>query len=205
VVTVACCYWSKNKYTAPNSTCFDPSWVDKLYRGFKRNLTKDFRFVVFTDREYQFCDGVEQQRLETEVPHFGCLIEPFKLNEPSIICGLDTIVLDNVNHLANYCEKNTKICAPRDPYKPEQLINPIVLVPRGHASVFELWRDENDMEWLRRFKWDAMDDLWPGQVISCKAAKVRDVGVGSAKIVYFHGVPKPHQLLNLDWVRKHWR
>ncbi len=205
MLTVACCLWDANENTPENSRCFDESWVEKLYRGFKRNLTWDFRFACLTDRWREFKEPIDQYQLDTKTPHFGCLIEPFKLNAvPMIICGLDMVVLGNIDHFADYCLSGGKIAAPKDPYKPTQLINPFVLAPAGHTDIFYNWRGENDMDWLRQQPHAFIDDLFPGgQTISLKAGDVRRKGTQNARVVYCHGRPKMHEL-DLPWIRENW-
>lgn len=202
---VATMLWDANEKSQSFSRCYDESWVDKLYRGFKRNLTQPFRFVVFTDRARKFCDGIDQERLATKDPSYGCCIEPFRLNEPSIIVGLDTIIVRNIDHFADYCLSEGRLALPRDPYAPERSINGVALVPAGNRHIYDDWRGENDMEWLRQQPTTFIDDLWPGQVVSLKAHDVRRKGLQDARIVYFHGDPKPPSLLHLDWVKEHWR
>lgn len=202
---VACCLWDANDRTFENSRCFDEGWVEKLYRGFKRNLSLPFRFVCFTDRTRTFAENIGQELLVRNPPDYGSYIEPFKLNEPTIIVGLDTIIVANIDSLANYCLHRQLIALPRDPYRPERSINASALVPKGHRHVYDNWRGENDMEWLRTFPWVAIDDLWPGKVVSLKAADVRRKGLQKASIVYMHGRPKAHELMHLDWVKEHWR
>lgn len=204
MLVVACALWDANAKSQPFSRCYDNSWVEKLYRGFKRNLTREFRFVCFTDRHREFKEPIEQERLLAKSPDYGCLIEPFKLDVATIICGLDTVIVGNLDHFADYCLNETKIALPRNPYKPEESINAVALVPKGHRHIFEQWRGENDMQWLRKFPWQPIDDYWPGEVVSLKAGKVRDVGIGNARIIYFHGEPKPPSLMHLDWVRRYW-
>jgi hypothetical protein len=46
--------WDANLHSQVFSRDYDESWVEKLYRGFARNLSEPFRFVVFTDRERTF-------------------------------------------------------------------------------------------------------------------------------------------------------
>lgn len=197
--------WQPNDRSQKFSLCYDESWVNKLHAGFCRNLTRPFRFVVFTDRQRKFADGIEQERLATEVPHYGCLIEPFRLNEPMIMCGLDTVVLRNIDHLADYCLNARRMALPRNPYDLKISINPVALVPSGYRHVYDNWRGENDMDWLRQHQCAFIDDIWPGQVLSLKAHDVRRKGTQDARIVYFHGEPKPPSLMHLDWVREHWR
>lgn len=202
---IVTCLWQENDLSARFSRCFDESWVNKLFSSMRRNLTRPFRFVVLTDRERKFDAGIDQERLATAIPHYGCLIEPFRFNEPTMICCLDMIILRNIDHLADYCLTADTVAAPRNPYDPAVVINPIVLAPAGHRYIYDNWRGENDMEWLRRQKTVFIDDMWPNDVVSLKAHKIRDEGVGNASIVYCHGTPKPHALLHLDWVRQHWR
>jgi len=187
------------------SRCYDETWAEKLYRGFKRNLTIDFDFIVFTDRIRQFNEPIIQELMTVSEPGYGKFTEPYRLNEAMIFCGLDTVVLQNVDHLAEYCLSQTKIALSRNPYQPDQCINPVALVPPGHAHVFHTWNGENDMEWLRTFDVNYIDDLFPGQLLSLKFHDVRRKGTQDANIVYFHGNHKPHQLLHLPWVKEHWR
>lgn len=205
LVHVACCLWDADKDTPPNSRCYDESWVDKLYRGFKRNLTDPFRFVVFTDRPRKFEEKVGQEILRTSPPTYGCLIEPFVLNVPSIVCGLDTIIYRNIDHMARYCLTGQKIALPHHPTKPGYgTINPIVFVPAGQRRIFDEWRGENDMEWLRGFDSALTDDLWPGEILSLKLHDLRRRGPMRSKIIYFHGKPKPHEITNMHWLTSHW-
>ncbi|AZO34189.1 MAG: hypothetical protein EOS76_01485 [Mesorhizobium sp.] len=54
---------------------------------------------------------------------------------------------------------------------------------------------------LRDYR-EHIDVLWPGDVVSYKA-HVRGKGLGSARIVYFHGVPKP-PAVDESWVTEYW-
>lgn len=201
---VATCLWEANEHSQPFSRGYDESWVEKLYRGFRRNLTAPFRFVLFTDRGREFAEPIEQIRLHADVPHYGCFIEPYRLNAPMILVGLDTIVVRNIDHLAQFCLKDDRLALPRDPYQPQRSINGVALVPKNKRQIFDLWRGENDMDWLRKFPWTPIDDLFPGEVVSLKAHDVRGKGLQDARIVYMHGDPKPPALMQLDWVKEHW-
>jgi hypothetical protein len=205
MLRVATCLWDANKHSQEFSRCYNESWVEKLYRGFARNLTVPFQFVLFSDRPRKFREPIDQRPLVSQRLDYGCFTEPYKLNEPMILVGLDTIIVGNIDHFAEYCLTENEIALPRDPYMPDRSINGVALVPAGHRKVFVDWRGENDMLWLRKFPWQPIDDKWPGQVVSLKAGRVRDVGLGEARIVYFHGRPKPQDLTHIDWVRENWR
>lgn len=204
---IACCLWDANSRSQKFSRCYSEEWVDRLYRGFKRNLTAPFRFVVFTDRLRTFKENIGQEILVTKEPHYGCLIEPFKLNVPTIICGLDTVIIRNCDHFARYCETADKVALPRNPAitKKGQVINPVAFVPKGFRSVFDDWSGENDMEWLRTIESASVSDLFPGQVLSMKLDTVGPHGLRNARIVYMHGSSKPHELKHIDWIRECWK
>jgi hypothetical protein len=203
MITVATLLWDANRHSRDFSSMYDESWVDKLYRGFSRNLTEPFRFVCFTDRARSFSEPVEIERLKAAEPTYATCIEPYRLDEPMILVGLDTIVTGNVDHLAAYCETGDRIALPRDPFRPKIACNGVALVPAGWKRIATRHRGENDMEWVRRFPHHFIDDLWPGHVVSFKG-HVKRHGLGDARIVYLHGKEKPHELGHVDWVHEHW-
>jgi hypothetical protein len=201
---VSACLWDATIRSAPASRCYDDSWAVKLYFGFQRNLTRPFRFVLFTERDRDLPAEIVQERLETLDPTWAAIVEPYKLNEPSILVGMDTVITGNIDHLADYVLAGNKYALPRDPYHHSIACNGVQLVPAGMRHVFDDWRGENDMEWCRGFPHDFIDDLWPGHVVSYKK-RVLHHGLGDARIVYFHGTPKMHEIAHVPWVRDNWR
>lgn len=207
MLTVACCLWEPNRHTWDFSRVYDESWVEKLYRGFKRNLKQPFRFVCFTDKERKFDGPIEQERLQTEEPGYGCLIEPFRLDVPMIVCGLDMIVRDNIDHMANYCLSGEKIALPIHPSDAWRgFINPVVFVPAGNRKVFDTWDGQNDMEWLNTFDCVDSEAMWPDQIKSWKLHDLRVRGPMQTRIVYWHGNPKPNKISKqFHWVAEAWK
>ena len=201
-VTICACLWEPNEQSFPFSRMYDEGWVDRLYRGFSRHSSYDLDFVCFTDKDRTFAEPIRQERLEGPLG-YGALIEPFKLNEPSIICGLDTIVTGDVDQLIEYCLTAGKIAAPRDPFFPKLVCNGVVLVPGGNGWIYEAHEGENDMDYIRGLDVEVIDDIFPGQVVSYKG-HVKAYGLDDARIVYFHGEEKPHQL-DHDWIDREWR
>lgn len=195
--------WDANDQSLAFSRCYDETWVERLYRGFKRNLSQPFRFVCFTDRPRRFKEPIGQEPLGTDKPSYANCIEPYRLGVPMILVGLDTIVTGNCDRLGDYCLREKTIALPLNPKKPTVSCNGVALVPAGNRATFDEWRGENDMEWVIGRKHAVIDELFPGQVRSYKGHVVRS-GLGDARIVYFHGVPKMHDLTHLSWVRDHW-
>lgn len=206
MIIIAVCLWDANKHSMPFSRHYTSEDVDKLYRGFARNLTVPFRFVCFTERPRVFAEDVEQERLSASEPNYGSLTEPYRLNEPMILCGLDTVVVGNCDHLAAYCLGADKIAVPRDPFQTETVCNGVALVPGGQRWVWDDWRGQNDMEWIRSHssRMAVLDDVFPGAVVSYKG-HTEKVGLEDAtRIVYFHGLKKPHELMHVGWIDRHW-
>ena len=184
---------------------YNEAWVEKLYWGFKRNLTLSFDFVLYTDRRRGLIGEIEQRIIKGLGRRgYGDCIIPYELGKPMILVGLDTIVTGNIDKLAHYCFTGTKLMLPRDPYHKEQACNGVALVPRGHRDVALLHRGENDMEWVRKFPHLFLDDELPGYVRSYKG-HVEKHGLNDTRIVYFHGEKKPHQLRHVEWIKQHWR
>lgn len=205
MITVAACLWDANEQSLPFSRDYSEADVDKLYRGFKRNLTVPWRMVCFTDRPRKFEEDVWQERLSAREPGYGAMIEPFKLNEPSIIVGLDTIVVGNCDDLARYCLEAAAPAVPKDPFHPETTCNGVVLTPKGHAWVWWEFPGGNDMDYVRQQPWAVIDRIFPRAVVSYKG-HVQHYGLEPEnRIVMLHGFPKAGQLTHLDWVADAWR
>lgn len=204
MITICSLLWASNRHSKPFSSIYTEEWVEKLYRGFGRNLTEPFRFVCYVDRPREFVEPIDQRPLASEEASYGDCIQPYELGEPMILVGLDTIVTGNCDHLAESCLMRTDLGLPRDPYRPSQACNGVALAPVGMERIARDHRGENDMEWVRKFPHSYLDDEFPGQVVSYKG-HVEKHGLGDARVVYFHGLKKPHELGHLDWVREHWR
>lgn len=204
MITIATLLWQPNAASRDFSCCYDESWVEKLYRGFRRNLTMQFDFVCFTDRERAFREPIKQQRIADLSPSYSTCIEPYRLGVPMILVGLDTVVVGNIDHLARYCLAERTIALPRDPYQRAIACNGVALVPGGMEAVALTHQGENDMEWMRSFPHRFIDDVFPGHVLSYKG-DVKPRGLGDTRICYFHGQEKPHQLAHVDWILEHWR
>lgn len=195
--------WEPNKHSHPFSKVYNEAWVEKLYDGFARNLSVPFRFRLFTDRFRDYGRPIEQERLEHKPITYGSCIEPFKLNEPSIIVGLDTVIVRNIDNMAKYCLTGEAVAVPRDPNHADRVCNGVALVPGGNRQIYDAWKGENDMAFLRATKGLKLtDDLFPGQLISYKA-HYRKNGLGDARIVYFHGQPKMDAIRDEEILR-HW-
>jgi hypothetical protein len=202
-LTVATLFWDANPASKSFSAMYTTEWVEKLYRGFARNLTRPFRFVCYSERERTFAEPIECIATLPARPTYIDCVAPYEIDGPMILVGLDTVVTGNIDHLAEHCETAHRIALPRDPYNKGQACNGVALIPAGWTQIARDPRAADDMAHVRRYPHDFIDDLFPGQVESFKGA-VRDRGIGDTRIVYFHGQEKPHQLPAGHPILEHW-
>lgn len=203
MLTVCTLLWDANEDSHDFSKAYDESWVLKLKAGFDRNLTRPHRFVLFTDKKRDLPSDIEIEWIQGK-PSYSSCIQPYRMGCPMILVGLDTIVVGNIDHMADYCMTDTHIALPKDPYDGDNACNGVALVPRNQDYVFENWTGENDMQWMRAQKHKCLDMLFPHQIVSYKAhVKDNPKVLRDARIVYFHGREKPGEVKE-DWVDKHW-
>lgn len=195
--------WRPNRKSFDYSRMYDASWADRLYRGVARHCAEPFRFVCYTDGGWEFGEAIEQRLLKDEQPGYSACIEPFADAGPSIIMGLDTVIVGDLSPLIEYAKTAERFAVPRDPYFQATVCNGVALVPPCHEWVAAQHEGQNDMEWVRACNPAVIDDILPGMVVSYKG-HVADKGLGDARIVYFHGEQKPHEL-DLDWIKENWR
>jgi hypothetical protein len=194
MITIATLFWQANDKSLPFSRDYSPEWVDKLYRGFQRNLTYPFNFVCYTDRDYEFNEPITKIISEgLGKKGYGDCIRPYEMGVPMILVGLDTIITGNCDALAEYCFVDDVPAYPIDPYVPGRVCNGVALVPAGCSHIASEHAGENDMEHIRRYPHKIIDREFPGQVQSYKGY-VKKNGIGNTRICYFHGLQKPHQL-----------
>lgn len=203
MITIATLLWDGNEHVQDFSRCYDETWAEKLYRGFARNLTQPFDFVCFVDRERDFAEPIKQEPIEARPIGYSACIEPYRMNVPMILVGLDTIITGNIDHLAEYALAGNKLALPKAVYR-EGTCNGVALVPDGSRAIYDRHSGENDMFYMESQDHVLIDDLWPGHVVSYKG-HVKEHGLGDARIVFFHGKEKPHEIgYKEPWIREHW-
>lgn len=202
-ITFATLFWEPNSNSFDFSTQYTTEWVEKLYRGFARNTTYDFDFIVYTDQLRQYNEPIAQKLLMGSNYGYGDCIQPYEMDKPMILVGLDTIITGNIDHLVEHCFKTTKVALPNAVYKKGRACNGVALVPGGMKhEYYDGWDGENDMDWICNKDHDRIDDLFPGHVVSYKG-HVKNAGLGDSRIVFFHGKEKPDEV-KTRWIRENW-
>jgi hypothetical protein len=224
-ITYVCVLFAGNDSVPHYSRVYDASWVDKLYRGVDRNTECDIDFVCLTDRWTDFDEyvNIRQLQLKDTPGSWASMCEAWR---PGVafnrICvlGLDTIITGPIDEIV---DTDCDIGLLHDPYSPAQVSNCVGIYSR--AACNRLWQNwiENqgkwktdalyngcisEMEFLRKAVGingaTMLDDVHPGQIVSYKAHVVdHPKALERARIVYFHGKPKPHQVED-EWIKQHW-
>lgn len=214
MIYFATLFWQANDASFDFSRQYSTEWVERLYRGVARNCRYPFRFIVWTDQLRVYREPIEQRPITNPMPGYADCVQPYEASDeaPMILMGLDSVITGDLTDLVRYAKNAEVLALPRDPYTPHVACNGVALIPQGHAWVWNEWvwgANPDDMERCRSVEHAFIDDLFPGQVVSFKG-QARDHGLGDARIVYFHGQEKPHQLVGggrsqVPWIRDHWR
>lgn len=223
-LSVVCFLW--------NNWCHNwgTRYVNKLYRAVQRHLSLPYRFICFTDTKIPelFDKGIELMPMD--VPDWKWNLKKMLLYKPNngltgrVLClDLDIIILGSIDNIARYNEGFITCLAPYKKHKrrigggsimgfdagygEERLWNPL-LDEKEYKTIEKITRGSERMYYRRQLRgvdvrfWD---DVFPGQIMSYK----REVGErcnppSEVKIIWFHGKPRPHERLELLWVRDNW-
>lgn len=199
---------------------FDPSWADKLYRGINR-FCDDFEFVCLVDDDYDFKEDIRAVPFENDFRNMFCLLEALRGDYGGghrLFMGLDTIITGDIDHIAEFRPDFAMI---RDPYFPRRASGVMSFSVEKGQEIYEKFQADvnknrfqmmncvSDMIWLDGnvpvAETAILQDEFPNQILSYKV-DIRDQNgpTADARIVYFHGDPKPHQLPDGDPWRAHW-
>jgi uncharacterized Rossmann fold enzyme len=212
MVTFACVLYQGEDVPAHSKGIFTEEWVDRLYRGIKRNCTRDFRFVCFVDRDdYEFKEPVETKKLCMPYRNMFSLLEPFREDMGRVVfMGLDTIIVGNIDWLADYSGPFMML---RDPYFPERDCSGVMAFPytpevwekfvaahEQHAKEQTMFGFPSDMIFLDAVPHETLEatDFGPSLADasemmgaeSVRLARPRRGGIYSYKVHCRNGLPK---------------
>lgn len=224
-VNVICMKWG---------TRYGPEYVNKLHSMVRKHLTKKFRFVCFTDDITGIDNGIKTQPIpEFDIPA-KYRVSPWKkllifskdfgkLKGKTLFLDLDVIIVDNIDCFFDYAKDD--FCIIENWTQLGQGI--------GNSSVYilemgkynHIWEDfkknkltileEYDNEqiylsksiekirfwpdaWCKSFKFHCL----PGGILNWfKIPKIPE----AAKIIVFHGNPKPEDAMIGRWPGGKWR
>lgn len=193
---------------------YSPKWVDKLVSAIERNTSIPLSFYCLVDRD----DYVFQKKnvvpilLKETINGWSPMMEAFRpdiCSRHRMVFGLDTIITGNIDHIIEW---NGACGLLDDPYHPYTLCNGIGIYNESTASRFwYMWNERSrlfpdnqlyyhgflsEMAFLRLVAKDSarsLNRIFPKEIQSYKAhwRASSENERKNARIVYFHGDPKP--------------
>jgi len=201
-------------------------YVDRLRGMVHRNLSVDHRFICLTDDPDLLKRSSDEADMYFPLIHgwegWWSLIEIFRFVGPCMMMGLDTVIVDSLDPLADFIKTlDNQDFAMIKPFSPGRR--------NGQwASGITAWN--GDWYWLyNEFKsapseymqFHKLEQMYTCSQLISKGIKVKEIqsyvtGVKSFKrhcyralpknsrIVLFHGPPRPHEVKNLKWLKERW-
>lgn len=220
-INIVCVKWG---------TLYSAEYVNKLYRGVERNTTIPFKFICFTEdttgidtkniecRQLPNVPGVEGWWLKMSL--FG---RDARLKGRVFFLDLDTVIVGNLDEMLRY-EGNFIVI--QDFYSVRNNRNLTnygsgLMAWEDNWNGMDMWnlylkesperiKRENpkgDQQYLQKIApgADFWQERYPNQVVSYKVhIRGQEVIPENARIVCFHGKPRPIELNGIDWMEKNW-
>lgn len=185
-------------------------WLQKMVYNF---CGSNQDFVCLTDIKI---DGVKTIPLRDNLPGWWSKIELFREFKECFYIDLDTVIVDKFSELLNHKHtftalrnfssiKNTTrmgsaVMAWKGDYR--FIYDAFMANPMKHIIEYttsEKWGDQGFVNNQLKGKFDRWQDLFPGSIVSQKINMENNVLTPGAKIVCFHGTPKPWEV-KADWI-----
>ncbi len=142
-----------------------------------------------------------------------------------LFLDLDTVIVGNIDELASY---DGRFCIMRGAQVSYRFGSALMsIAPNFGFKVwddFKRWQLDEPDEHIKSAYWlcektgdgnwiqlvlgdqDRWQDLYPDQLASFKVHCGPFMGIPEgAKIIYFHGHPRPHDVANIGWMKRDWR
>lgn len=200
---------------------YDSGYVNALAKAIRKNTTRDIEIACLTDNStgFKYVDTVIP--FKHDFPRWWGKIELFRPDlfedRQVFYADLDTVITGNIDEILDF---QYDFCGLRDFYKMVTLGSGLMSwnSPKVHKiytnfldksnSVISSYSD-GDQEWIDQNKPRTVyfQDIFPKEVISFKKDCQKPDGSiilpSEARIVCFHGTPKPHNVTN-PVIRDHW-
>ncbi|EGR28206.1 hypothetical protein IMG5_181350 [Ichthyophthirius multifiliis] len=216
IINIICVKWG---------TRYDSEYVNKLYRGIKRNTTKQYFFYCFTDNNEGLDQNIIPENLQENWPKWWGKATLFSLESQDLqgdmnfYIDLDMIITGNIDNLLEY-QGNFAILNTGDIACEKQHKN-------GYNSSIIIWNKKcnqlnqiyNELKqnyniitkFIVRFDYwlemniqnaDFIQDLFPGQA-SDYLKECQQQLPQNTKIVCFPRKPKPEDYPS-EWIKQYW-
>lgn len=210
MINIVCFKWGSK---------FTPEYVNKLHNMINRHVTIPHNFICYTEDP----KGIECETRPfiKELPTWWYIVGLFNkehgFKDKTVYLDLDTVILDNIDHILSW---DVDFAILRDFYR-----------PRGLQTAFITWEPEWGAFIWDKFLQDKPNlkassgtngfiekcvppntankyqDEFPDELVSYKV-HIRDKKLNNppekAKMVFYHGNPRPCELRNLGWMKENW-
>lgn len=191
-------------------------YVNRLYRGVSRNLREGYeaKFICFTDDPAGLDAGIETREIPPGLRGWWAKLGLFKPGlfpdgERIVYFDLDTVIVRDIDAIVDYAGPFAML---RDIYRLDGLGSGVMLWPSGWgAHIWETFEKVGlpeiaggDQEWIERHAPEALrlQDIYKGAFRSYKADCEKGLP-DDAKVVCFHGEPRPHEAPD-EWIKRIW-
>lgn len=204
------------------SPIYTVEYVNNLYKMVKANTTIDFEFVCFTDDQTDLKPEIKVIPLKNGYSGWWNKIEMFNKDNLSdrniFFMDLDTVIVDNIDHIIS---RTYNMAGIRDFYQPDRFASGLMAwAQKGKYKIYERFvlssaaiirnSTMGDQEYIGKCvgkEAEFLQDIFPNEIVSYKAHCLKrgeEVIPPGAKIICFHGVPKPKDLKINSVIRKYW-
>lgn len=192
---------------------YGPDHVRWLKEMVTRFCPVPHRFVCLTDTRV---DGVDIIPLRDNLPGWWSKMELFREFDDVFYLDLDTVITGDLSDLVSHPHKFTAlrnfsskpdtermgsgVMAWKGDYR--FLHEKFMQAPREFMATFtssKRWGDQGFINEGLKGKFDRFQDLFPGQIVSQKTDMQNNILPTDARIVCFHGKPKPWEV-KADWI-----
>jgi len=193
-ITIVTALFDGRMTGVPHTTgVYDTEYVEKLYRGFERNLTIPFEFICLVDKNYIFQEDIKPVRFKRSVDQYGWM-SLMEMYRPEICegirltVGLDTIITGPVDDILQAQVSKLAVCT--DPMYTDQICNAITLsTPEFCEEFWGMWEGNeaklipdsklvfenappapSEMVLMRKYYGDSpcIDKVFPNRILSYK-------------------------------------
>lgn len=219
-ITVVTFFWVGDRWIKDGNSL---DYINRLYRGVKRNLSHLKGFVLFSNEKGLSLDnGIEQRRFEMPskkgvLPRMWMYSKDAQLSGQILSLDLDLVIVGSLDNMSTY--RGDFIVRSKFAPNQQHKADGDIIGFRAEAN-FDIWEKftsnikyaENitggrERWWLREVRdcKDRWQNLFPGEILSYKRHvrnKGGDLPMG-ARIISCHGHPRPHEI-NERWRKENW-
>jgi len=195
-------------------------YVNILFDMVVRNISDKtpFKFEVFTDEPNGYHEAITVRELPGNLQGWWNKLYLFKKglfneNQRLLFIDLDTVIVGGIDDILNY---KGDFATLRDFWRPEGLGPAIIAWKADTQKATKIWEQfeatgfdqslpRGDQAFIENLDIhpDILQDLYPKQFVSYKTSA--QLGIPKdAKIVCFHGLPRPHEIKDF-WVPNIWK